>query len=154
MVAQNTSTDRIEKQTLLRAPRKRVWRAITDSREFGEWFRVKLEGPFIEGATIRGHITYPGYEHLRVTMEIERMQPERYFAYRWHPYAIDPERDYSAEPTTLVEFFLDDAPEGVRLRIVESGFDALPLERRDDAFRMNDRGWGDQVVNLEKHVAS
>ncbi len=154
MVAHNTSTDRIEKNAFLRAPRARVWRAITDPREFGEWFRVKLEGPFAEGATVHGHILEPGYQHLEFTMQIERVEAERYFSYRWHPYAIDPARDYSVEPTTLVEFFLDDAPGGVRVRIVESGFDGVPLERRAEAFRMNDQGWAIQATNLEKHVAS
>src|SRR5262245_58037649 len=98
------STDRIEKKIQLRAPRSRVWRALTRAEEFGAWFRVKLEGEFAERATIRGRITYPGYEHLTFEAFVERMEPERLFSYRWHPYAIDPKVDYSAEPTTLVEF--------------------------------------------------
>lgn len=148
-----TSTDRIEKRVLLRAPRSRVWRALTSAEEFGEWFRVKLEREFAEGATVRGTITYPGYEHLTMEMQIERMEPERLFSYRWHPYAVRTDVDYAAEPTTLVEFRLDEAEGGTLLIIVESGFDRIPSERRAEAFRMNDDGWTEQTVNIERHVA-
>ena len=148
-----TSTDRIEKTILLRAPRARVWRALTDADEFGTWFRVKLEGPFRAGATVRGRITYPGYEHVTMEMQIERLEPERLFAYRWHPYAIEPGVDYASEPTTLVEFRLDEVPRGTRLTVVESGFDRLPKGRRDEAFRMNEGGWSEQMANIERHVA-
>lgn len=147
-------TDRIEKQVVLRAPRARVWRAVTDAAEFGAWFGVRLEGPFTEGAAVRGQITYPGYEHLTMELIVERIVPEGYFAFRWHPNATDPAVDYSAEPTTLVEFRLEDAPEGTRLTIVESGFDRIPLARRADAFRKNDAGWTVQAVNVERHVAA
>ena len=147
------STDRIEKKLVLRAPRSRVWRAIATAEEFGAWFRMKLDGAFAEGATIRGRITHPGYEHLTVEMLVERIEPERYFSYRWHPYAIDLAVDYSAEPTTLVEFILDEAEGGTAVTIVESGFDRIPLARRDEAFRMNDKGWGGQIENLERHVS-
>jgi len=146
-------TNRIEKKILLRAPRSRVWRAIANADEFGAWFRVKLEGTFEEGAAIRGKITHPGYEHVTMEMQVERIEPERYFAYRWHPYAVDPAVDYSAEPTTLVEFLLEEGDGGTWLTIVESGFDRIPLARRADAFRMNDRGWGEQTRNIERHVA-
>jgi uncharacterized protein YndB with AHSA1/START domain len=149
-----TSTDRIEKRILIRAPRARVWRALSDAREFGAWFRVALEGPFAEGATVRGRITYPGYEHVTMEMQIQRMDPERLFSYRWHPYAVTPGVDYSAEPTTLVEFRLEDAPGGTSLTIVESGFDRLPPGRRDEAFRMNEGGWGEQIENVARHVAA
>jgi len=150
-----STTDRIEKKIVLRAPRARVWRALTDSDEFGTWFRAKLESPFRVGAIVRGHITYPGYEHLKMELHIERMEPERLFALRWHPYAIDPEFDYSAEPMTLVEFTLAPAEGGgTLLTIVESGFDRLPPERRDEAFRMNDGGWTEQAQNVARHVAS
>jgi uncharacterized protein YndB with AHSA1/START domain len=148
-----TSTDRIEKTLTLRAPRSRVWRAITTPAEFGAWFRVQLDGAFAEGATLRGKITHPGYEHLTMEMQIERIEPERYFAYRWHPYAIDPAVDYSLEPTTLVEFSLEDASGGTVLTIVESGFDRIPVARRDEAFRMNDAGWTEQLKNIERHVS-
>ena len=148
-----TSTDRIEKTILLRAPRARVWRALTDADEFGTWFRVKLEGSFRAGATVRGRITYPGYEHVTMEMQIERLEPERLFAYRWHPYAIEPDVDYASEPTTLVEFRLDEVPGGTRLTVVESGFDRLPKGRRDEAFRMNEGGWSEQMANIERHVA-
>jgi uncharacterized protein YndB with AHSA1/START domain len=147
------STDRIEKRVVLRASRSRVWRAITTAKEFGEWFRVNLDSEFAEGATIRGRITHPGYEHLTVDMLVERIEPERYFSYRWHPYPIDPAIDYSVEPTTLVEFILQDAEGGVGLTIVESGFDRIPLARRAEAFRMNDQGWAGQIKNLERYVS-
>jgi uncharacterized protein YndB with AHSA1/START domain len=148
-----TNTDRVEKKIVLRALRSRVWRAITDAQEFGQWFLVKLEGEFQEGAAIRGKITHPGYEHLTMEMFVARIEPERYFAYRWHPFAVDPNRDYSSEPTTLVEFQLDETEGGTLLTIVESGFDQIPLERRADAFRMNDKGWEEQTRNIERHVS-
>jgi uncharacterized protein YndB with AHSA1/START domain len=147
------STDRIEKKVVLRASRSRVWRAITTAKEFGAWFRVNLEGEFAEGATIRGRITHPGYEHLTMEMLIERIEPERYFSYRWHPYAIDPAVDYSAEPTTLVEFTLQETEGGTALTIVESGFDRIPLDRRAEAFRMNDQGWAGQINNIARYVS-
>jgi uncharacterized protein YndB with AHSA1/START domain len=148
-----TNTDRIEKNVKLRAPRSRVWRAIAFAEEFGAWFGVKLEGQFAEGATVRGKITHPGYEHLTMEMLVERIEPERYFAYRWHPYAIDTAVDYTSEPTTLVEFRLDEADGGTVLTIVESGFDRIPLARRAEAFRMNDQGWTEQLKNIERHVS-
>jgi uncharacterized protein YndB with AHSA1/START domain len=146
------STDRIEKKILLRAPRARVWRALTDAKEFGAWFRVNLEGRFAVGQQIRGKITYPGYEHVTMEVTVERMEAEELFSYRWHPYAIDPKVDYSGEPTTLVEFRLEDAAEGTLLTVVESGFDRLPSGRRDEAFRMNSGGWDGQLKNIERHV--
>jgi uncharacterized protein YndB with AHSA1/START domain len=145
-------TDRIEKKVVIRAPRSRVWRAITTAAEFGAWFRMDLEGEFAEGRTIRGRITHPGYEHLTVEMLVERIEPERHFSYRWHPYAIDTAVDYSSEPTTLVEFNLEEAEGDTAVTIVESGFDRIPLARREEAFRMNDRGWAGQIRNLEQYV--
>lgn len=146
-------TDRIEKRVVLRAPRSRVWRALTDAGEFGTWFGVRLDGPFTEGATVGGRITHPGYEHVGMAVLVERIEPERYFAYRWHPYAIDPGTDYANEPTTLVEFRLEDAAQDTVLTIVESGFDRIPLARRAEAFRMNEGGWTQQVRNIERHVS-
>jgi uncharacterized protein YndB with AHSA1/START domain len=148
-----TSTDRIEKTVTLTAPRTRVWHAIADARQFGEWFRVRLDGEFAVGATLRGNITYPGYEYITMEVVVERMEPERFFSYRWHPYAIDPKVDYSPEPMTLVEFTLEDAPGGTRLTIVESGFNRVPLSRRAEAFRMNSDGWSEQMQNIERHVS-
>lgn len=148
-----TQTDRIEKKIALRASRARVWRALTDAEEFGQWFRVKLEGPFVEGATVRGNITYPGYEHLVMEVFVETMETEKYFAFRWHPAAVDPKADYSSEPTTLVELQLEATPNGTALTIVESGFDRLPIARRAEAFRMNEGGWTEQAKNIEKYVA-
>jgi uncharacterized protein YndB with AHSA1/START domain len=148
-------TDRIEKQITLRAPRSRVWRAIADKEEFGAWFGVRFPaGTFADGETVSGKITYPGYEHLVMDIEIVEVSPERRLAYRWHPYAVDPNVDYSSEPTTLVTFTLDDAERGTRLTIVESGFDQIPLHRRDEAFRMNDSGWSEQIKNIERHVTA
>lgn len=149
-----TSTDRIEKSIVLRAPRTRVWRAISDAREFGQWFRVAIDGEFAPGTTVRGRITYPGYEHLTMEMQIERMEPERLFSYRWHPHAVKPDVDYASEPTTLVELRLEDAGDGTRLTVVESGFDRIPAARRDEAFRMNAGGWAEQMTNVERHVAA
>ena len=146
------STDRIEKRIVLRAPRTRVWRALTNADEFGTWFRVKLEGAFTAGTSVRGRLSIPGYEHLTLELLIERIDPEHYFSYRWHPYAVDPAVDYSAEPTTLVEFKLENTVGGTALTIVESGFDRIPLARHAEAFRMNDNGWTGQIKQLTKYV--
>ena len=148
-----TVADRIEKQIVLQAPRSRVWRALSDAEEFGRWFGVKLQGAFSEGATVRGQITYPGYEHLMMEVFVERVEPERYIAWRWHPYAVDPKIDYSKEPTTLVEFHLKEIPSGTEVTVVESGFSQIPLGRRDEAFRMNEGGWTEQMRNIERYVA-
>jgi len=145
-------TDRIEKTIEIKAPVSRVWRALTDHREFGEWFHVRLDGPFVPGQVARGHITYPGYEHLRFEAVVRTMEQETYFSFEWHPYAIDPNADYSGEPRTLVEFTLEKAGTGTRLRVVESGFDKLPAHRRDEAFRMNEGGWSIQTENIRQHV--
>jgi uncharacterized protein YndB with AHSA1/START domain len=147
-----TSSDRVEKQVLLRAPRARVWRALTDAGQFGAWFGVELETGFAVGQRAAGKITHPGYEHLTFEVTVERMEAERLFAFRWHPYAIDPEVDYSDEPTTLVEFRLDEVPGGTQLTVVESGFDRVPAERRALAFRMNAEGWAIQMENVRRHV--
>ncbi len=146
-------SDRIEKQIELKAPVSRVWRALTDHREFGEWFRVKLESPFMPGEVSRGKITHPGYEHVAVEVVVQKMEPERLFSFTWHPYAIDPDVDYSDETPTLVEFRLEETANGTLLRLIESGFDKLPAARRLEAFRMNDGGWTEQMKNIERHVA-
>ena len=143
------STDRIEKRVVLRAPRSRVWRAISDAKEFGTWFRLTLDGAFAAGKTVQG-----SHDAFKVEMRIERIEPERYFSYRWHPYPKDPAKDYAEEPMTLVEFTLEDAEGGgTVLRIVESGFDRIPLARRAEAFRMNTEGWSGQIRNLERYVS-
>jgi uncharacterized protein YndB with AHSA1/START domain len=146
-------TDRIEKRIELKAPVARVWRALTDYREFGEWFRVKIEGPFVPGEMSRGHITHPGYEHLQWEAVVKAMEPERLFSFTWHPYAVDPKMDYSTEPQTLVEFRLETTAEGTRLTVTESGFDKIPAGRRAEAFRMNEGGWAQQMKNIERHVS-
>jgi uncharacterized protein YndB with AHSA1/START domain len=115
---------------------------------------VKLQSPFAEGARVQGRITIPGYDHLTLEIVVEKVDPERLFSYRWHPYAIDPGVDYSSEPTTLVEFHLDDVAGGTQLTVAESGFDRIPLARRAEAFRKNDDGWAQQIKNIERHVAS
>jgi uncharacterized protein YndB with AHSA1/START domain len=148
------SSDRIQKKIVLSATPARVWRALSDSAEFGEWFRLKLEGPFREGATVRGRLTYPKYEHLTIELQVEKLETERYFAYRWHPYALDTNVDYSDEPTTLVEFQIEPATGGTLLTITESGFDRIPAARRAEAFRMNEGGWSEQIKNIEKHVTA
>lgn len=146
--------DRIEKTIDIKAPVARVWRALTDHEEFGTWFRAKLDGPFVPGQTARGQITSRGYEHVRFEAAVKEMHPERYFSFTWHPYAVDPDVDYAAEPSTLVEFTLEKTATGTLLKVVESGFDKLPRERRDEAFRMNSQGWGIQMENIARHVAN
>ena len=149
--------DRIEKRIALKAPVSRVWRALTDYREFGEWFRVKLEGPFAPGQVSRGYITHPGYEHVKWEAVIRKMDPERLFSFTWsHPKSLDKATyspDYSKEPTTLVEFSLEKTASGTLLVLMESGFDKLPSDRRLEAFRRNDGGWTQQMKNIEAHVA-
>ena len=145
-------SDRIEKSIELKAPVARVWRALTDHEEFGTWFRVRLDGPFVPGQVSRGRITYPGYEHIRWEAVVQTMEPERLFSFAWHPYAIEPGQDYSAEPPTLVEFTLEPVPGGTLLRVVELGFDKIPAKRRLEAFRMNEGGWGAQMQNIAQHV--
>lgn len=147
-----SSTDRIEKIVDLEAPRARVWRALTDHTQFGEWFGITLDAPFTPGAAVTGRMKNPKYAHVPVTFWIETVQPERLFVFRWHPYAVEEGVDYSAEPTTLVSFTLDDNNGGIRLTIVESGFDAIPESRRARAFSANSNGWAAQAENLRKYV--
>ena len=145
--------NRIEKQIELKAPISQVWRALTDYREFGEWFRVKLDGPFVPGEISRGHITYPGYEHLKWEAVVQKLEPEQYFSFTWHPYAVDPKIDYSNEAPTLVEFRLTKTTSGTLLVLTESGFENIPSDRRLEAFRRNDGGWAEQIKNIERYVA-
>jgi uncharacterized protein YndB with AHSA1/START domain len=146
------NSDRIEKGIVLRAPRSRVRRALADAEAFGEWFGFKLDGSFSPGARLKGQVLHKGYEHLTVEMAIEEMEPERLFSWRWHPHAIDTSVDYSKEPTTLVVFELADAPEGTLLKVVESGFDGIPLARRMEAYRGNEQGWAQQMEAIERYV--
>ena len=138
----------------LDAPRSRVWRALTDVKQFNAWFGSALTGAFTPGAEVSGKLTFRNYEHVTMTLWIETMEPERFFSFRWHPYAIEAGVDYSAEPTTLVSFTLEDAAGGTRLTIVESGFDAIPASRRAKAFSMNSAGWDGQAKNIQKFLAS
>lgn len=144
--------DRIEKRIELKAPVSRVWRALTDYREFSQWFQVKLDGPFVPGGVSRGHITYPGYEHLKWEAIVQKMEAELLFSFTWHPYAVDPKVDYSAEPPTLVEFRLEKTGTGTLLILTESGFDKIPAHRRLEAFRKNDGGWSQQMKSMESHI--
>jgi len=145
-------TDRIEKKILLLAPRARVWRALTDSQEFGRWFGVEISGTFAPGARMKGKVTHKGYEHMTWDVTIDRMEAPRLFSWRWHPYAVEAGVDYSAEPTTLVVFELEEVANGTMLTVVESGFDRVPPARRAEAFRMNDQGWAAQMKSIEQHV--
>ncbi len=159
-----TNTDRIEKQILLRAPLERVWRAVSDAREFGSWFGMRLDGPFAAGERVGGAIApttvdpdvaagQKPYEGTRLVLLIEQIEPMRLFSFRWHPGAVDPELDYSREPTTLVTFALEERPDGTLLTITESGFDGIPLARRAAAFEENDRGWEAQLMLIGKYLA-
>ena len=146
-------TNEIEKRVEISAPTARVWQALTDFRQFGEWFRVKLDRPLVEGQAVGGQLTFPGYEHLRMEIVVKSIRPTSYFSYTWHPYAVDPKVDYSQETPTLVEFRLEQVPGGTVLTVKESGFDKLPPERYADAFRMNTRGWEQQMESVSAYVS-
>lgn len=142
----------ITKQIEINAPVSRVWKALTDHKEFGEWFRVALEGPFRLQETSRGQILVPGFEHVRWESRVTIIEPEHRFAFTWHPYAVDPDTDYSKEEPTLVEFTLEPIASGTRLTVVESGFDRIPEGRRPEALRMNTGGWEAQMKNIKRHA--
>jgi uncharacterized protein YndB with AHSA1/START domain len=150
-----SSTDRIERNIMLKAPRSRVWRALSNAEEFGNWFGVALNGKtFTAGRRVQANITHPGYEHIIWDVLIESVEPERLLSWRWHPAAIEPSVDYSKEATTLVVFELKEVDGGTLLSVVECGFDSLPPQRRLDAFRMNSGGWDEQMRRIERHVAT
>ena len=149
-VASHSGTDQIRKTVLLRAPRSRVWQALTDPAQFGEWFGTKLSGKFVPGQKTRGPITIRGYENLAFEVVVEQMEPERLFSWRWQP-GGDPDVD-PAEPMTLVVFELEEVPEGTRLTVTESGFDQIPISRRAKAYRENDEGWAGQFENLSRYL--
>ncbi len=157
------NSDRVEKQVLLRAPLERVWRAISDSEQFGTWFGVEFEGPFVAGTAMRGRTVPTAVDpeiaklqepHAGKPFEItiDRIEPMRLLSFRWHPFAVEPGVDYSAEPTTLVVFALEATPDGTLLTITESGFDQIPLARRADAFTANEGGWTVQLALIEKYL--
>ncbi len=148
------STDRIEKRIVLRAPRSRVWQALSNPDEFGRWFGARLVGDFTPGARIAGQITIPGHEHVTFELVVEKVEPEAMLTYRWHPNPADPDLDRANEPMTLVEFHLAQVADGTELTVIESGFDRIPPARRAQAFRMNDEGWAKQVQNLYRYVAA
>ena len=148
-------TDRIERSIQIDAPRSRVWRALSNAEEFGNWFGANLKGQaFAPGQRVQGPITIAGYEHIRFDVVIDRIEPEQLLSYRWHPYAMDPAVDYSKEQRTLVTFTLKDAGTGTLLTVAETGFDNVPPGRRLEAFRMNSRGWEGQMGNIQRHVAA
>lgn len=157
------TTDRIEKQIVLRASRERVWSAISDARQFGTWFGVEFAGEFVAGKQLNGRIVPTKVDPEIAKMQephtglafhifVERVEPMRVFAFRWHPYAIEPGKDYGKEPTTLVTFELDEVPGGILLKITESGFDQIPLERRAEAFTSNEHGWTAQARLIQKYL--
>jgi uncharacterized protein YndB with AHSA1/START domain len=159
----STVSDRIEKKITLRAPLSRVWRAISDSREFGSWFGMAFDGPFAAGQPIKGKMVptkvdsdvaarQKAYEGKAFDFTIDRIEPQRLFSFRWHPFALDPNVDYSKEPTTLIVFELEEVEGGTLLKITESGFDRIPLERRAKAFAANEGGWEAQTKLVEKYL--
>lgn len=145
--------DCIEEKVLLRVPRARVWRALSNAEEFGAWFGVKLAGVFAPGAAVKGTITEKGYEGLPFEMAVDRIEPQQLFSWRWHPYAIDPNVDYSSEPTTLVVCRLEEVADGTVLTLVESGFDMIPAARSAEAYRMHVEGWAGQMKAIEQYLA-
>jgi len=143
---------RIHKQIELKEPMSRVWQDLTDHHSFGEWFGVKLTAPFEVGKIAYGPLTFEGMEHVTLEARVQRLEPEHHFSYTWHPYAIDKGRDYSSEHPTLVEFKLEKTHDGTRLHITETGFGKMPVSRREEAFHMNEKGWTQQLVNIEKYL--
>ena len=144
--------DRIEKQVEIAAPVSRVWQALTDSRQFGDWFLVKMDGPFVVGKPVAGQITHPGYEHVRMEIVVGAIEPQTLFSFTWHPYAVDPKVDYSQEESTLIEFRLQPTPSGTLLTVTESGFDKIPAQRRAEALLRNDGGWAQQMKNIQVYA--
>jgi uncharacterized protein YndB with AHSA1/START domain len=162
--AQGTQTkDRIQKRILLHAPRSRVWRALSDPNEFGSWFGLKIDGPVSPGSKVTGTIVpttvdatvakqQREYQGLQFEMTIDRVEPERLFSFRWHPFAVGRNADYAGEPTTLVSFEVEEKPDGVLLTVTESGFDRIPPARRGKAFEANEQGWTHQMKLIEKYL--
>jgi len=159
-----SSTDRIEKSVLLRAPRERVWRAISDSKQFGSWFGVEFDAPFVAGKAMVGKLVgttvdaevakrQQTHKGVRFEFVVDRVEPMRLFSFRWHPFAMDSSVDYSKEPSTLVAFVLEEVEDGTKLTVTESGFDRIPIERRAKAFAANEGGWAAQMTLIEKYLA-
>jgi uncharacterized protein YndB with AHSA1/START domain len=147
------NSDRIEKTTVLRVPRSRVWQAMSNTKEFGRWFGIDLSGEFSPHARLEGKVTLPGYEHVRLEMTIERVEPEWLLSWRWHPNATDTAKDYSKEPTTLVSLVLSDVMGGTKLTINESGFENIPAARREEAYKGNEKGWEMQIDSIKRYLA-
>jgi uncharacterized protein YndB with AHSA1/START domain len=147
-------TDRIEKSVFLRARRPRVWQALADTAEFGEWFGIEFNGELKPGARLEGKITHPGYEHLKAEVVIQQVEPGRLLSWQWHPHALDPNRNYSEEPMTSVAFELTDVAGGTRLTVTETGFEQLPQVRRDEAYRGNEEGWTKQMDSINRYMST
>ncbi|HEX3342969.1 MAG TPA: SRPBCC family protein [Polyangiaceae bacterium] len=159
-----SETDRIQKTTVLRAPLERVWTAISDAAQFGRWFGVAFDRPFVAGKLLRGKIvptkadpevarTQEPYAGAAFEITVDRIEPMKLFSFRWHPFAVDPKVDYSGEPMTLVTFELEPVAAGTQLTVTETGFDRVPLARRAKAFEMNDQGWTAQVALIGRYLA-
>ena len=146
------STDRIEKQIVINAPRTKVWKALTEIDQFKKWFGADLDKGFAPGTRTKGHVTEKGWEHIQVDITVERMEPEHTFTLRWLPFAVDPKRDYSKESRTLVEFTLAEVGGGTQVTVVESGFEQLFADRRAEAFKMHEGGWEGQLKNIKKYA--
>lgn len=146
------SENRIERHIDLKSPPSRVWKALTDHKEFGQWFGCVFEGPFVVGKVVPGTLNFPGFEHIQWAVDVKKMDPEKLFAFTWHPYPADKTLDYTKEPQTLVEFVLHAVGTGTRLQVIESGFEKIPANRRLEVFRVNSEGWVEQLENVAKYV--
>lgn len=151
-MSENTNENRIERSIELKAPLSKVWKAITDHKEFGQWFGCQFDGPFVVGKTIPGKLNFPDFDHMQWAVDVKKMEPERLFSFTWHPYPADPAIDYTKETPTLVEFKLQSIPGGTLLTVIESGFENIPANRRLEAFRMDTEGWIEQLENVAKYV--
>ena len=151
-MSENTNENRIERSIELKAPLSKVWKAITDHNEFGQWFGCQFDGPFVVAKTIPGKLNFPDFDHMQWAVDVKKMEPERLFSFTWHPYPADPAIDYTKETPTLVEFKLQSIPGGTLLTVIESGFENIPANRRLEAFRMDTEGWIEQLENVAKYV--
>lgn len=145
--------NQITKQIELKVPISQVWQALTNHNQFSKWFGANITEPFVTGKVSKGNITHPGYEHVIMEVVVQKIKPESYFSFTWHPYSIDPKIDYSNEPPTLIEFKLEKTAAGTLLKVTESGFDKIPEQRRDEAFKMNEGGWEEQMKNIQNYLA-
>jgi uncharacterized protein YndB with AHSA1/START domain len=148
----SNDTNSLSRSITIKAPRSRVWQALTDSKQFGQWFGVTMETPFHAGKPAYGIIDNPNFKGMKMELAIDRVEPESFFSWRWHPYAVDPKVDYSKETPTLVTFELSEKAGVTTVVITESGFDKIPKHRQPDAFRMNGDGWSIQAERIRDYV--